>query len=449
MTTTNIAIRTPFSFVAFLFIVCLLVPFTEVRAGEQTSYFVEGPELWLDGPEVVQPGSDSEYPDIAIDPLGRLVVAWDSFNGGGDGWDVYVRRLMPDGTPLGDPMLVNTTLADDQKFPRVAVASDGTFVVLWQSLEFDSNVGQERYWVRSQAFDANGDPSGGQELVSALSSGNSTDISADIATLGGGGYVVVWESSNTNGTDQNQSIQARLLNTSGIPTGGQFQCNTEIAGTQSDSAVAGLIDGGFLVTWVGPDAHGRRFDSAGMGVGDDFDISTEFSSAQANTDIAVDGNGRIAVVWEDDDAPGDNREIRGRLFDAGLAPEGIDFRINGTITNDQQYPRVGGLEEGSGFFVTWRSNSSPGNDTDVSVQGRVVTGTGTFEGPQIQLNLYIPSSQQQPAVGVSNERVTMAWKSGENAQVSSSVITGRVFDHCIFCDGFETGDTSRWSGTSP
>ena len=165
-------------------------------------------EIWVDGPEDKQPAINPAHPDAAVDHLGRSIFVWDgnpAINGGND---IYLRIFDSGRNPLGDPVRVNTLLENNQDYPRVAVSSDGSFLVIWQSNEPFEDGAADRRAVRSQAFDANAQPVGTEQLLNTLSTNGTTPIRADVAALRDGGYVVAWQSGNTYGDDANTSIQA-------------------------------------------------------------------------------------------------------------------------------------------------------------------------------------------------------------------------------------------------
>jgi len=115
----------------------------------------------------------------------------------------------------------------------------------------------DRAWVRSQAFEGDGNKVGTEQLLSTVSPENNLSLHLDVAALrvadgSPGGYVVVWDSWTPNGTDTGKSIQARLVSPNGSPFGAQFQANGTIAGDQAHSAVGELVDGGFLVVYRSP-----------------------------------------------------------------------------------------------------------------------------------------------------------------------------------------------------
>ena len=62
-----------------------------------------------------------------------------------------------------------------------------------------------------------------------------------------GGYIVVWESSNSAGDSGSESIQGQRYDTAGLPIGGQFQVNSYTPGDQIEPAMAAWSDGRFAV----------------------------------------------------------------------------------------------------------------------------------------------------------------------------------------------------------
>ena len=337
-----------------------------VREGEAQLAFpdIVGPELWIDGPDAVQPGS-TQSPDVAVDDKGRRIHVWTASGTGLVSDEVFLRRWDAEGNPLGDPVMVNSTTVERQRQPRVAVLGDGSFLVIYESFELVDPPGVQRIMIRSQAFNVNGVPVGTERLLSTLPTLEPSTVHADVAALrnqdgSGSGYVVVWKSNQASGSDTNASIEGCLVNTAGIP-GAQFQINSDTATSQNYPGVTELVDGGFLATWaVSSKVWGRRFTGAGAPIGNDFQIST-FAEAQAfETDAAIGWNGNVLVVWADsgDDA-GTGSEIRGRLFDADLAPLGSDFRINTVTVDTQDHPRIADFGP-VGFLVVWGSSVASG-----------------------------------------------------------------------------------------
>ena len=419
---------------------------------------IAGPEIWVTGPETVPISGADDFPDVGVDEAGRRIYVWTLF--GVDG-GIALRRFGDDGNPLEDPRVINTTDAANEDRPRVAVAADGSFLVIWQSNEDDG--GSNKRWVRCRAFGSNGVAMGPDFLASSESSDTAALIGFDVAALRrsdgtSGGFVVVWESFNGQSDSSGSSIQARLISAAGVPTLNQIEVNAITGGSQRKPTVTELADGGFFVVWIEPDLQGRRFSDVGAAAGDQFTVNTQFSGVHDVPDTAVGWNGVVAVVWEDLDDPGNGNEIRARLFDSELTPKGPDFRVNTVVEDAQDFPRLGDYGP-KGFLVTWESlRASPGGDlADESVQARIVTGQDTFDGPQIQYNVWETNNQTRPASHGWYGRLASAWRSVGNDQDQQAPfedhITGRQIEHCLFCDDFEwfhpgsTGSLWRWTAS--
>ena len=395
-----------------------------------------GPELWVDGPLDTVVGGSPNYPDAAADHRGQQVFVWadDPSNNNESGIDVFMRVFDPGGDSLVGPVKVNTIEADHQRFARVAIASDGSFLVIWQSFEpvaggvFHANI-------RSRAFDSDGQPVQSEQALGTTNL--QTEAHADVTALTGGGYVVVWVSYSPYSSDF--SIQGRMVGADGVPSGGQFQVNSLMTGTiEQYPSATGLADGGFLATWAGPQIQARQFMSDGTPVDDEFQVNSFVGvSGRDQPNVATNDDGRVLVVWRDY-GEGNGPEIRGRQYNPSLTPMGDDFRINTYVTGDQTVPQVAGYG-GAGFFVIWQSFGSSGPDPDpFSIEGRIVTGVDAFAGPQFLVNQYTANSQLIPGIGGAGGYVAMAWMSRRNEFVMGQVIMGQFWNICgIFCNGFE------------
>lgn len=398
-----------------------------------------GSEIWADGPLEVQPGS-ARYPDAAVDQRGRSIFVWASSGGSGNGDEVFLRVVDTDGASLVGPTQVNTYDAGNQQLPAVAVQPDNSFLVIWQSWEPPvSTPNVVRQVVRSQAYDAAGQKVGGEQLLSQLEPLGTSDISADVAVLIGGGYITCWQSSNTATPGfNNVTIQLRRVNDDGTPNGDQYQANSLYAGSVGDCDVAPLLDGGFVVTWAGPEIHARRFNAAGDPVGSEVQVNTiDINTPRDETAVASADDGRLLVVWTDGDEADNSTEIRGRMLSTTAVPQAGDFRVNSLITGVQDWPVVAGY--GNNFLVAWQSATTVGNDAEpYSIQVRLVAGTDQFLTAQLQANLWTDDSQTHPGIGGANGRAALGWASQSNAETTQNVVLGRIWNVCgIFCDSFE------------
>lgn len=429
-----------------------------------------GTEKWIDGPDDVLL-AEPRRSDVAVDNKGRRIHVWAAF--GVNRLDIYLRRFDADGNPLEDPRRVNSTIVGEQQYPRVAVSADGSFLVIFQSSETPAGQSFDQYMVRSQAYNANGNPVGGERLVSAIPTHEQVDTYADVAALrkpngSPGGYAVAWRNSQFLGFGWGDA-HGSLVSAAGVP-GAEYRLNSDEFGTERNPSVTELRDGGFLVVWLDGDVEGRRFNSAGNPVGPDFKINTLLTgSPTSNTDAAIGWGGWVLVVWEDlgtenPPLPGSNGNIRGRLYDAKLNPLGNDFRINDLFAGIQDDPRIAELGP-RGFLVIWSSDTvSAGPDTTQSIEGRVVSGPNAFDADgdgnddnQVQFNVWDNNAgQNYPATHGWYGRLATSWQSQtwdgepEPDTINQIFLIGRDLEYCVFCDDFEwfspggAGNHWRW-----
>jgi hypothetical protein len=173
---------------------------------------------------------------------------------------------------LGTETLVNTTTVGDQSYPALATISDGGYVVTWNSYTQDGS----GYGIYAQRYDASGNAIGGETLVNTTTLGDQKYPA--VAGLSDGGYVVTWESYNLNtGSD----VYAQLFDANGTAIGSETLVNTTTPSGQAESAVAALSDGGYIITWdsnvqdgSGFGIYAQRYDASGNAIGGETRINT-------------------------------------------------------------------------------------------------------------------------------------------------------------------------------
>jgi hypothetical protein len=134
-------------------------------------------------------------PTIAMDANGYFVVAWDGDPDRASLDDIHARLFDPNGTPLGDQFIVNTTTAETQQYPQVAMSNLGEFVIVWESEIESSTVERDIF---GQRFDSLGQPVGDEFLINTYVEGDQRY--PDIALGENGVFVTVWQSDEQDGS---------------------------------------------------------------------------------------------------------------------------------------------------------------------------------------------------------------------------------------------------------
>lgn len=208
---------------------------------------------------------DQKAPALAMASTGSLVVVWEHH--AESEVEIYGRlftRETDTWVAANDEAIVNTMTAGSQQSPRVAMADDGSFVVVWssqgQSPATEGNWGGP--WdIRARFFDATGAPRGEDFIVNHWISSDSRQISPDVAIHRvNGDAVIVW-AGNEPGDSQapelaTHHIFAREVAATGEMLTGQIQVNHNTADRTGQPSVAVSTSGDIVVSWNSEDAEG-------------------------------------------------------------------------------------------------------------------------------------------------------------------------------------------------
>ncbi|MFW5880947.1 MAG: sugar-binding protein, partial [Roseicyclus sp.] len=252
------------------------------------------------GPETQVAGhsaGDQTEPDVAALPGGGWIVVYrtqSAADGDGSGDAIMARAFDADGVP-GDEFVVNTHASGHQRAPVVEVLPDGGYLVAYQSRNVDGS--GEAAMV--QRMTADHLPDGAPIRLNELTSGNQHDVRID--TLADGGFVAAWSSQDADGSGD--AVQARIFDADGTPRGAEFTVNQVTAGHQEAADILALEGGGFVVLWDSQEGDGSRgatlarvFDADGVAQGDAFPPYGDAFGDQSNGQLlATPGGGFVAV----------------------------------------------------------------------------------------------------------------------------------------------------------
>lgn len=385
------------------------------------------------------------YPEIAVGPDGRFVIAWESFGQDGSSWGVVGQRFAANGTPEGDEFQVNTTTADTQWDPSVAVGSDGSFVVAWQSYQAGSD-----YDVRAQRYDSAGMAQGGELVVNSYTQGYQGNTS--VAVDDSGNFLVVWESQGQDLSDK--GVYGQLFDSAGTPVGDELQINTTTAANQNDPRITAR-DGGFAVAWESDLQDGSEettilqfLDSMGANDGSEMVVNTQTLGDQEDPAVAVLDDGTFAVAWESDAQDGDGEGIFVRVFDSNGSPISGEMQLNSYTSGDQENPRL--APDGAGGFLAVWSSFGQLDGTSDEIYGRRFDTSGTPVGDEIRVNSQATDFQDIPVIASGpGGQALVAWRSFGGHDGDGAGVFAQSLVVALFADGFESGNLDGWSTSSP
>lgn len=413
-------------------------------------------------------------PAVAFTATGELVAVWQSATSPGgddDSFSIQGRRFDTAGQPVGAELQVNTFTTHSQFQPDLAVGAGGEMLVVWASGDSLSGAGPDGdlEGISGQLFDAAGAPVGGEMVINSYTT--SSQRSPRVAALPTGGFVLVWASSNASVGDDfsSWSIQGRRLDADGLPVGEEIQVNQGIVSAQRSPDVAVGDDGSFVVVWESfttspgdDDSYwsiiARSFSASGDPRTGDFQVNTYTTGSQRYPSIAFGADEHFLVAWQSAGSGGDdtsNDSIQAQRLALDGTSVGAEFQVNAYTPDPQRYPRIA-AEPGGRFLVVWDSGRDglDGGDGDAAaIRGIQLDAAGSPLGDDLVINTTATGSQLRPvAASGSVGRFVVAWGSESSAGSDSDYSTqAQLFADpaVLFVDGFESGDTSVWTTTTP
>ncbi len=294
----------------------------------------------------------------------------------------------------GPQFQVNGFTTGNQAASVVCADPSGGFVVLWQST--GSRGSDISGWsVQRRHFSEHGESVSGDLQVNTFTTGS--QYLSDVARDPLGGFLVVWQSQGSSGTDTSgTSVLAQRYDANGQPWGGELQVNTLTANDQKAGSLAFDGSGNALVVWMSGGVpgdgtiatiHGQGYDPSGVPLGSEFQVNAVTSNHQVYPHVAADSSGTFLVVWE-------NRvptwpalsTIRGRRFLADGTPLAGEFQV-ASYTAPSAFSPVVTADDAGVFVVAWASDGSKDGDTSLtSIQARRFHADGSALGKQFQVN---------------------------------------------------------------
>jgi Ca2+-binding RTX toxin-like protein len=263
---------------------------------------------------------------------------------------------------------------------------------------------------------------------------------SDAAQLADGNLVVVWLEADI-GSTANQLLKAQIYDSDGSPIGGEI---TLVSGAGVNPSVAGLADGGFVVTWQNfSGVRAQLFNADGTAESAAFTASP-ISVSASGADVAALADGGFAITWHDNrTSAGDTTgsAVYVRAYDEnGIAL--TETRANVSTPGNQADTAITALPDG-GYFVTWTDR---GTSSGWLIKGRFFGSDGTAAGVEFVINGSIGSlsSVESSVTVLANGNIAVAWYESSSDGSGHHV---RIFDASGQPVGAEISVPSGLSGT--
>jgi hypothetical protein len=383
-------------------------------------------------------------PDVATAPDGHFVVVWVDGGVRGAPSNVMARVLTANGTPRTGDLRVSSLEPGFQDHPRVAMAADGKFVVVWQS----RSSAQAQSRVYGRRFDAGGRPAGQRFR---LGTGYGRDqFQPDVASAPDGRFVVAW-TENDGQFDPEigypmTDVLARRFGAGGQPLAKEW---TAAGGwyNQYAPAVAMNRSGAFVIAvedYSESNAHDDgESDAYASTYGPDGTLrhslfppiygGEHVGEEQLDAAVALADDGTVILAWYDSEAddPGDDDYwgntpgILAQRFDPAGEIAGLLLRTTTSIAGVQK--EVALSTAPGGFLIAWTSEAGQDGDGR-GVFAQRLAADGTKIGPETALATYIRGNQSLPAVAVAPDgRGLAVWQSMRRDGDDFGVAARRVY----------------------
>ena len=160
--------------------------------------------------------SSFSQPAIVMDTAGCILITWDGDPNLASDDNIHARIFEPNGTPIGDQFIVNSTIEKAQQNPQIAINNSDQFVIVWDS-EGDPNVNEKD--ILGQRFDKDGNRIGDEFRLNSYS--DSDQKCPAVTFIDDSHFVTVWQSQNQDGSNygiygtSNEMISAADFNMDG------------------------------------------------------------------------------------------------------------------------------------------------------------------------------------------------------------------------------------------
>ncbi|MBR1121362.1 VCBS repeat-containing protein [Bradyrhizobium lablabi] len=287
--------------------------------------------------------------------------------------DIRARVFNTASAPVGSEFLLNATTTNIQTDPAGALLKDGRVVFAFTDTSVDSGGD-----IHARLINTSGSPSGTDIIITGDAF---PDRSADVAALANGNYVVTWTRVYSTDTD----LRAQIVNGAGL-VGNTIFIEGSATFSADYASVAGLTGGNFVVAWQqGPAGGGNqevrflRFSASGTAL----DARSVLIDG-AGTDIQVIAldDGGFAVAYTSDGWKTGSTEIMLKIFNSDGSPRSNFVMVNDAIAGDQYNPTLTQLDNGF-IVVGW---SGPGNfdyQKAFTANGAAIAGTELWDASAV------------------------------------------------------------------
>ncbi|GEM_PF-1302495 len=315
--------------------------------------------------------SDFDYNATALTGSG-FVVSWQIAG------DIVAQHFDMNGIKVGAEFSINTNTVNAQERMDIAGTPDGGFITVWLT-EHESGTPNVESEIAGQRFDANGNKVGSEFEVNTFSFDNQE--MPKFAVQADGSFMVAWESNDFNRPippelQDETPLSARFYDNQGNALTGEIVLSGAIEPAQMLSPdVVALSGGDYMVTWLYSNSteklYGQRFNSSGVSQEQAILLNPDFDLFGSDYSVVADNNNGFIVSWNSFATQGNDQDglavIAARFDDQGQV---TTFLVNELVDDNQQRPAIDLLSDG-GLVAVWQTDASASGDADGGIAARL------------------------------------------------------------------------------
>ncbi len=350
---------------------------------------------------------------------------------------------------LGTEFQANVTTAGDQYLPAVAMAPDGSFMVVWTQ---NADPFGSRFDLFGRIYNANGSPRTGEIRLNETPLTGGYQPRARVAANAAGAFMAVWSDSQYTA----RLAQARLLGPGGQPVGGVIQL---ASGTDAGFPYVSPPDvtadpaGGFLTAWIEYGDVGatalvtQRFDARGSPLGAPVTFDAQYSRDIPRL-VAFPGGGfLVAWAWVGSGTDFFVSDLWAQRLDASGQPVGASILLNPELRQFGAKALITPVAYADGgFSVIWVLTQLIGGPLKNGLHARRFNADGTPAGDITWIHPDFSAATTAPAaIALPSGDTWIVWDFAGSPEVPSSGIYSGVFDSAWALQG-EVTRVSTFSG---
>ena len=469
-----------------------------------------GPELLLS--DMGTPGNlfTAQFPQVAYNPIDHeFLVVWQGDDNAGGSVDqeieIFGQRIdAATGLEVGPNDFRISDMGGDNLVygaaaPRVVFnATAQEYLVVWHGDDDAGGLVDDEWEVFGQRLDAAGNPVGPDDFrISHAGGTGATTYEAKWPAAAWNStaneYLVVWAGDDTAVADGEIEVFGQRLDAAGNEIGDDDFRITALGAEGSDWQIVysvdvaynpqadeylvvcdaeddqgGMVEGEIEIFAQRPaGATGAEVGADDLRVSDAGDSGSSVFAARFPRVAYLPGVEEYLVVWTGDDNVGGlvdgEHEVFGQRLDGGNGAEigANDFRISalggtGNVDLGATRAAVAAHPDAGGYLVVW-GGFAAGRGLGLDVYGQYLAGDASPLGTDDELLSDDAGGSRDallPAVACADgsDRHLVVWHGDQDpAQLGEHEVFGQRMAGRppLFADGFESGDLSRWSATTP